>query len=409
MPNGFKYLSKVNEYYCAAKSGEFASTTITYVNQCGLTSTIVCPVPPSVSLSFFAFSFTINTAYNKSDITLVQSDALVNQASSGSDFGMDNNTIKDDIIVYAINNRAYGPTNVTGYYAGIDPPSSGYTVYSLRNCTPTYNVQVATNDATLIGIANSYGASATTIYDALNWANTTRWISVVNKNYPNIYTDYLYFCIDPTFTISYPKGGSDAYSIASYPNWSGATTTASEGGSGWSWGSTVGGGSWTPNGDDGYWQCVTDFQATSEFTIDIWYRSIAQDSGNILFQTDQYGNTPNGVQIVVNTSTQLYINLYENSNLRSQVFSTNTLTANTFCNIVLTYNTNDGFRLYINNTLIGNVDNYKVDYTNNSFLYGGDGQSGQVKGYLSTLKLYYKDLSKISGALTQNYTNYQIT
>jgi len=409
MPNGFKYLSKVNQYYCAAKDGEFVGTTITYVNQCGLTSTIVCPLPPSVSQNFYAYSFTINIAYNKSDITLVATDALVNQASSGSDFGMDDNTIKDDIIVYAINNRAYGPTDVTGYYAGIDdPPSSGYTVYSLRNCTPTYNVQVAENDATLIGIVNSYGASATTIHDALNWACQTPYISVVNKNYPNIYTNYLYFCIDPTFTISYPKGGSKVYSIASYPNWSGTTTTASESGSGWSWDSTVGGGSWTSNEDGGNWTCQTDFIG-DEFTIDIWYRSIAQDSGKILFQTDLYGNTPNGVQIVVNTATELYVNLYENNNLISPVFSTSNLIENTFCNIVLTYNTTDGFRLYINNTLIGNVDNHKVDYTTNQFLYGGDNDQGQVKGYLSTLKVYYKDLSKISGALTQNYTNYQIT
>ena len=408
MPNGFKYLSKVNEYYC--QSAGASPTTVTYINQCGLTTTISCPVSPSVSLSFFALQI---TNYVGSLVTAVTVNVPFNQASSGSDFGMDNNTIKDDIIVYAINNRAYGPTDVTGYYAGIDPPSSGYTVYSLRNCTPTYNVQTATNDATLIGIANSYGASATTIYDALNWACQTPYISVVNKNYPNIYTDYLYFCIDPTFTISYPKGGIDAYSIASYPNWSGATQQALGQNSGWLF-SSNGGGSWTFNGsNDGYFFCGGDFVADTEFTIDIWYRSIVQDSGSILFETYQYGNQPNGVQIVVNTSTQLYVNLYENSTLRSQVFSTSTLTANTFCNIVLTYNTTDGFRLYINNTLIGNVNNYKVDYSSPQFLYGGNGIDKQIRGFLSTLKVYYKDLSKLSealtGALTQNYTNYQIT
>jgi hypothetical protein len=79
------------------------------------------------------------------------------------------------------------------------------------------------------------------------------------------------------------------------------------------------------------------------------------------------------------------------------------LTANTFCNIVLTYNNENGFKLYINNTNVGSVNNYKVDYSANSFLYGGDGTSGKVNGFLSTLKVYYKDLSLISGALTQNY------
>jgi len=203
MPNGFKYLSLTTEYECQSLGG--SPTTLTYVNQCGLTSTITCPVSPSVSFGFYALSIINSTG---SIVTILNTNVPLNQASflNGPDLGMDNNTIKDDIIVYAINNRAYGPTSATGYYAGIDPPSSGYTVYSLRNCTPTYNVQTATNDATLIGIANSYGASATTIYDALNWACQTPYISVVNKNYPNIYTDYLYFCYRSNIHNFIPKG-----------------------------------------------------------------------------------------------------------------------------------------------------------------------------------------------------------
>jgi hypothetical protein len=274
----------------------------------------------------------------------------------------------------------------------------------MRSGCSAYNVQTANNDTTLIGIINSYGAGVTTIYGALDWAINQKWISVVNKNYGNIYTNYLYFCIDPSFSASFPRSGDVAYSIASYPNWSGNSTQAVMQNQAWNWDSTRGGGSWSPKVDpSGYFECQESFYGDTEFTIDCWYASSASDSDDVLFQTDQFGAGPNGVQIQINNSTRVYVNLFENGNLRSQVFSNNTLTANTFCNIVLTYNNENGFKLYINNTNVGSVNNYKVDYSANSFLYGGDGTSGKVNGFLSTLKVYYKDLSLISGALTQNY------
>jgi hypothetical protein len=403
MPNGFKYLSTVDECDCQSNGG--SPTTVTYINQCGLTTTISCPVSPNVSFSFYAVEITNSTGSN---VQILNSLVLINQASpfglNGPDVGMDNNTIKDNLMVFAINNRAYGPTTETGYYAGIDPPTSGYTVYSMRSGCSAYNVQTANNDATLIGIVNSYGAGAVSIYTALDWAITQKWISVVNKNYGNIYTNYLYFCIDPSFSASFPRSGDVAYSIASYPNWSGNSTQAVMQNQAWNWDSTRGGGSWSPKVDpSGYFECQESFYGDTEFTIDCWYASSASDSDDVLFQTDQFGAGPNGVQIQINNSTRVYVNLFENGNLRSQVFSNNTLTANTFCNIVLTYNNTNGFKLYINNTDIGSVNNYKVDYSANSFRYGGDGTSSKVNGFLSTLKVYYKDLSNISGALAQNY------
>jgi hypothetical protein len=398
MPNGFKYLSVTTECNCQSLGG--TPTTLTYINQCGLTSTISCPVSPNVSGSFYAIEI---TNYTGSKFTVLNEYVLVNQSSSGLDPSMDNNTIKDNLMVFAINSRAYGPTNVTGFYAGLTPPSSGYTIYSVRTGCSNYDVRTA-NDETLIGIANSYGAGVESIYEALDWAINQKWISVVNKDYGNIYTDYLYFCIDPSFSASFPRGGETAYSIASYPNWSGNSAQAVMINGGWGWNSTSGGGSWGPKVDpSGYFECQESFYGEIEFTIDCWYASSTSDSDDILFQTDPFVAGPNGVQIQINNSTRVYVNLFENGNLRSEVFNTNTLTANTFCNIVLTYNNTNGFKLYINNTNIGSVNNYKVEYSANSFRYGGNGILGKVNGSLSTLKVYYKDLSLISGALTQNY------
>jgi len=404
MPNGFKYLSNVNEYDCQSNGG--SPTTVTYLNECGLTTTISCPVSPARSLSFYAVQITNSTGSN---VQILNSPVLINQASpfglNGPDVGMDNNTIKDNLIVLAINSRAYGPTTETGYYAGIDPPTQGYTVYSMRSGCLAYNVQTANNDTTLIGIINSYGAGVTTIYGALDWAINQKWISVLNKNYGNIYTDYLYFCIDPSFSTSYPRSGTTAYSIASYPNWSGVSTTAVMVNGTFNWNDSIGGGSWLNSGTNNlYFSAITSFYGSSEFTIDFWFIPDQNDSNDVLFITNNYGLASYGIKI---TTT-----LFDQDNSKIEVFIKYSGTeigglfviASTtiWSNIVLCY---DGFniKLYRNNVYVDLIEDIAGDYTTSSFRYAGDGVSGAVLGPISTLKVYYKDLSSISGALTQNY------
>jgi len=405
MPNGFKYLSVVNEYDCQSNGG--SPTTVTYINQCGLTSTISCPVSPNRSLSFYGLQITNSTGSN---LEILDSPVLINQASpygiDGPDVGMDNNTIKDNLMVFAINNRAYGPTTETGYYAGLTPPAGGYTIYSVRTGCSNYDVRTANNDSTLIGIVNSYGAGATTIYDALNWAINQKWISVVNKDYGNIYTDYLYFCIDPSFSASYPKSGTTAYSIASYPNWSGNSTTAVMVNGTFNWNSSIGGGSWTsPSGTNNlYFSAGTSFYGSSEFTIDFWYLPNNQDLNDVLFITNNYGSASYGIKI---TTT-----LFDQDNGKVEVFIKYNgveigglfviVPLGVWSNIVLTY---DGFAiaLFKNNNYVDQLEDIAGDYSATSFRYGGDGSSGKVTGTLGALKVYYKNLSGITGALTQNY------
>jgi len=404
MPNGFKYLSVVNECDCQSNGG--SPTTLTYINQCGLTSTITCPVSPNRSFSFYAIEITNSTGSN---LEILDSPVLINQASpygiDGPDVGMDNNTIKDNLIVFAINSRGYGPTNVTGYYAGLTPPAGGYTIYSVRTGCSNYDVRTANNDTTLIGIVNSYGAGATTIYGALNWAINQKWISVVNKDYGNIYTDYLYFCIDPSFSASYPKSGTTAYSIASYPNWSGTSTTAVMVNGTFNWNSSIGGGSWVnPGTNNLYFSAGTSFYGSSEFTIDFWYIPDNLDLNDVLFITHNYGSASFGIKI---TTT-----LFDQDNSKIEVFIKNNgveysglfviAPTGIWCNIVLFY---DGFaiKLYKNNVYVDVFDDIAGDYSATSFRYAGDGVSGAVLGAISTLKVYYKDLSLISGAIAQNY------
>ena len=384
MPNGFKYLSVVNECDCQANGA--SPTTLTYINQCGLTDTISCPISPNRSFSFYSLQITNSTGSN---VQILDSGVLINQSSpfglDGPDVGMDNNTIKDNLIVLAINNRGYGPTTVTGYYAGLTPPSLGYTVYSIRSGCSAYNVQTANNDATLIGIANSYGAGVTTIYGALNWAINQKWISVVNKDYGNIYTDYLYFCIDPSFSASYPQSGTTVYSIASYPNWSGSSTTAVMVNGTFGWTNSSGGEWFGPSTNNLYFSAGTTFYGSSEFTIDFWFVPDQTDLNDVLFITNNYASASYGIKV---TTT-----LFDQDNSKIEVFvKYNSVEIGglyvvsptaVWCNIVLCY---DGFnvKLYKNNVYIDLIDDVAGDYTASSFRYAGDGVSGAIQGLIST-------------------------
>lgn len=71
----------------------------------------------------------------------------------------------------------YGPTNVTGFYDGITPPLSGYTIYVHKeNDGPS--IHVAYDDAQCIFFLKSFGATGSTINEVLNWSTgrTDMWV-----------------------------------------------------------------------------------------------------------------------------------------------------------------------------------------------------------------------------------------
>lgn len=96
---------------------------------------------------------------------------------------------------------AMGPTSVTGFRNGINPPAGGYTIY-----TDGVNVRTAGNDVELINILNKLGASLpegdTAL--ALQWAKDNG-VLVVNKCFDNIVTDGLIFNVDGKHVASYIK------------------------------------------------------------------------------------------------------------------------------------------------------------------------------------------------------------
>lgn len=71
----------------------------------------------------------------------------------------------------------YGPSNVTGFYAGVTPPVGGYTIY-VHRVSGGPAIHVANNDNECIFLLNSFGATGSTISDVLTWVNgqTDIWV-----------------------------------------------------------------------------------------------------------------------------------------------------------------------------------------------------------------------------------------
>jgi hypothetical protein len=129
------------------------------------------------------------------------------------------NAIKKGNMAIGVNQVEYSPTSTTGWYAGISPPVSGYTVY-VNKVTQGPSILVASNDTDLVSVARSQGASVsvTTAAGALNYFASQSDMMVVNKNYNNIVTSGLVMNWDASFVASYPVSGTSWYDISGSGN-----------------------------------------------------------------------------------------------------------------------------------------------------------------------------------------------
>ena len=127
-----------------------------------------------------------------------------------------------------------GPTNTTGYYNGITPPSGGYTIY-LNKVSGGPSIYVADNDSQLISLTNSIaGASYTTVAQCLQYYVGQTDKMCVNIDYPAIPTDGLVMTLDAGFNPSYPTTGTTWYNMSGTNNCTlvnGPTYNSANGGS----------------------------------------------------------------------------------------------------------------------------------------------------------------------------------
>lgn len=120
-----------------------------------------------------------------------------------------NNTIKTKNFVLAINNGInYGPTNTTGFWNGISPLISGYTIYINKN-TQGPSIFCPNNNLEFVDFTKYLaGSSITNLQEAKAWFSNQNDIIAVNIDYPDIVTDGLKVLIDSNFLPSYCGSGT---------------------------------------------------------------------------------------------------------------------------------------------------------------------------------------------------------
>ena len=83
----------------------------------------------------------------------------------------------------------YGPTSITGFYKGIEPPVGGYTIY-MTKLLQGPSIHVAHNDEQCIFFLRSFGSTGTTIEEVLAWSDLQQNIWVVEYNQELVESDF---------------------------------------------------------------------------------------------------------------------------------------------------------------------------------------------------------------------------
>ena len=111
-----------------------------------------------------------------------------------------------------------GPSDVTGYYAGVTPPPSGYTIYTKREDNLP-SIFVAQNDQELINLTNLITESNfSTVQQCFNYYQTQDDMVCLNREIENIVTDGLVLNLDAGYVPSYPTSGTTWYDLSGNGN-----------------------------------------------------------------------------------------------------------------------------------------------------------------------------------------------
>ena len=103
-----------------------------------------------------------------------------------------------------------GPTDVTGFYSGVDAPNNGYTVYQIGG-PDGWTARVATDTTELNSILISAGGTGSTVDQNITWATNTNSVFVNSGD-----------TAAPTYTIGQAALGG----IIAYINGGGSTGTS---------------------------------------------------------------------------------------------------------------------------------------------------------------------------------------
>jgi hypothetical protein len=103
-------------------------------------------------------------------------------------------TVKGNFSYYVDPTIDLGPSDVTGFYSGIEPPSGGYTVYKTEgSVTGGIVIRTATDSSILNSVLIDFGAPYATLPDNLNWADSNNDILVLSGGGASYYSWVNYY------------------------------------------------------------------------------------------------------------------------------------------------------------------------------------------------------------------------
>lgn len=134
--------------------------------------------------------------------------------------GSVDNTVKKGNFAIAVNNTAYNNDPNTEFYAGIDPPDGGYTIY-VNKASNGPSIFTTSTEAELINITRELsGTTYNNTQECIQWFSTQndKLIVASTDNYKNIITSGSVLNLDASVLGSYPTTGSIWYDLSGNNN-----------------------------------------------------------------------------------------------------------------------------------------------------------------------------------------------
>ena len=308
----------------------------------------------------------------------------------------------------------YGETRNTGYWAGVNPTTSGYTIYYL-NGEDQPRIEVAQNDEALIFFANSFGApGAANVHEALQFFKSTPGYFITNKKVDSITTSGMTLMYDPGLVQSFPKTGTTMDNLgtlaagANIPQMTFQTNGAFVDFIDEKGGSLM----FHNNGDgDGSYANTAFSNSSNDFTYNAWFKVNSFTSPvnwNVITSRgiyQQIGIFGDGDHFIDFYDNEYNVDIYDSNNAASKII------IGKWHNVTVRHIEGVTTQLYLDNVLIGedttNVNLYNTNMSEFTIACSDtapdyfDGQIGHVAYYERALSV--AEVEKNYNALHNRY------
>jgi hypothetical protein len=166
-----------------------------------------------------------------------------------------------------------GPTNISGYWNGVDVPPGGYIIYKNKSVNGPAIWFCSDDDEFIFITNNTEGTTFTSTTQCFSYYSSFSDKMVFNQNYQTLPTNSLSIVLDPSFVPSYPTSGTTFYNIGNNNN---PLTFSLVNGVSYS---SDAGGSLVFDGVDDSVRSNTNYVMSSGMTWDIWVKRTS--NGNL--------------------------------------------------------------------------------------------------------------------------------